>query len=78
MTTASDVYVWYLGRYQHGADRFRLRNDSQRKRVCEMVDWTTESVRDCTINENANAHIVTEADIAEIEAYANSEAAALV
>ena len=36
------------------------------------------SVRDYTTNEDANAPVVTDADIAEIEAFANSEAAALV
>ena len=43
-----------------------------------MVDWTTVSVRDYEINEDANAPVVTEADFAEIEAFANSEAVALV
>ncbi|AKJ72596.1 hypothetical protein PP301_gp126 [Gordonia phage GMA2] len=43
-----------------------------------MVDWTTVSVRDRTTNEDITAPVVTEADFAEIEAFANSEAAALV
>lgn len=52
--------------------------ETDSKRACVMVDWTTVSVRDYEINEDANAPVVTEADFAEIEAFANSEAVALV
>lgn len=48
--------------------------ETDRKRACEMVDWTTVSVRDWLTNENANAYEVTEADFAEIEAFANEAA----
>ena len=48
------------------------------KRASVIIDWTTVSVRDVLTNEDTNAPVVTEADFAEIEAFANSEAAALV
>ena len=43
-----------------------------------MVNWTTVSVRDYITNEDANAPVITDADFAEIEAFANSREAVSV